>query len=150
MQTECNATQLEFQHLGNREVTAKFDGGKITSDAGGILLREVEHRTHILKRLSHCFTDHRDPELIEHSVESLIKQRVYGIALGYEDLHDHDQLRQDALLALLIAHTFSLRNTYWLEISRFCTFFVEPCAMQSSSQVNGHRLPIPIITRISP
>jgi DDE family transposase len=61
----------------------------------------VEERTHILNRLAGCFVDHRDPELIEHSVESLVKQRVYGIALGYEDLNDHDTLRYDALLGLL-------------------------------------------------
>ena len=63
-------------------------------------MREVEERTHILKRLAGCFVDHRDPELIEHSVGSLVKQRVYGIALGYEDLNDHDTLRYDALLGL--------------------------------------------------
>lgn len=101
MQTECNPIQLEFHHLGNRDVTAKFDGGRISSDAGGLLLREVEHRTYILKRLSRCFTDYRDPEVIEHNVESLLKQRIFGVALGYEDVNDHEQLRQDALLALL-------------------------------------------------
>ena len=101
MKTECIAEQLEFHALGKREVIGRFDGGKISSDAGGILLREVEQRTHILKRLSECFIDHRKPELIEHSVLSLIQQRCFGIALGYEDLNDHDALRQDSLLALL-------------------------------------------------
>ena len=79
----------------------RFDGGRISSDGGCVLLREVEERTHILKRLAGCFVDHRDPELIEHSVGSLVKQRVYGIALGYEDLNDHDTLRYDALLGVL-------------------------------------------------
>ena len=101
MKTECIAEQLEFHALGKREVIGKFNGGKISSDAGGILLREVEQRTHILKRLSECFIDHRNPELIEHSLLSLIQQRCFGIALGYEDLNDHDELRQDSLLALL-------------------------------------------------
>ena len=78
-----------------------FDGGEITSDAGGVLLREVEQRTRILGRLSECFTDHRDPDRIEHSVEALIKQRVLGLCLGYEDLNDHDELCRDRLLALL-------------------------------------------------
>ena len=68
---------------------------------GGVLLREVEHRTRILGRLSECFTDHRDPDRIEHSVEALIKQRVLGLCLGYEDLNDHDELCRDRLLALL-------------------------------------------------
>ncbi|MCG7988631.1 MAG: IS1380 family transposase [Candidatus Thiodiazotropha weberae] len=105
MNTECQPEQIEFHGLGKREVIGKFDGGRITSDAGGLLLREVENRSHILKRLSQCFTDYRHPELVEHSLESLIKQRIYGLALGYEDLSDHDELRQDALLALLCDKT---------------------------------------------
>jgi hypothetical protein len=101
MKTECTAGQLEFHGLGRRAVVGQFDGGKISSDSGGLLLREVEQRTHILKRLAGCFVDHRDPDQIEHTVESLIKQRVMGLALGYEDLNDHDTLRHDTLLALL-------------------------------------------------
>ena len=101
MRTECNTEQLEFHGLGRRTVIGKFDGGRISSDGGGVLLREVEQRTHILKRLSGCFTDHRDPALIEHTVESLISQRVMGIGLGYEDLNDHDTLRHDPLLGVL-------------------------------------------------
>jgi hypothetical protein len=101
MKTECTAGQLEFHGLGRRAVVGHFDGGKISSDSGGLLLREVEQRTHILKRLAGCFVDHRDPDHIEHTVESLIKQRVMGLALGYEDLNDHDALRQDPLLGLL-------------------------------------------------
>jgi len=101
MRTECNTEQLEFHGLGRRRVVGKFDGGKISSDGGGVLLREVEQRTHILKRLAGCFTDHQDPALIEHRVESLISQRVIGIGLGYEDLNDHDTLRHDPLLGVL-------------------------------------------------
>jgi hypothetical protein len=101
MNTECTAGQLEFHGLGRRAVVGQFNGGKISSDSGGLLLREVEQRTHILQRLAGCFVDHRDPEQIEHSLESLIKQRVMGLALGYEDLNDHDSLRHDPLLALL-------------------------------------------------
>ena len=101
MKTECTAEQLEFHGLGRRVVVGEFDGGKISSDSGGLLLREVEQRTHILKRLAACFMDYRDANQIEHSLESLIKQRVMGLTLGYEDLNDHDRLRQDPLLALL-------------------------------------------------
>ena len=101
MNAECTRTKLRFQGLDGRDVVGRFDGGEITSDGGGVLLREVEHRTRILGRLSECFTDHRDPDRIEHSVEALIKQRVLGLCLGYEDLNDHDELYRDRLLALL-------------------------------------------------
>jgi Transposase DDE domain group 1 len=102
METECTTEQMEFQQLGRRRVIGRFDGGKISSDAGGLLLREVESRLHILKRLARdCFRDYRDEERIEHTVESLIRQRVYGIALGYEDLNDHDSLRHDVVMGLL-------------------------------------------------
>ena len=101
MTAECTRTKLRFQGLDGRDVVGRFDGGEITSDAGGVLLREVEHRTRILGRLSECFTDYRDPDRVEHPVEALIKQRVLGLCLGYEDLNDHDELCRDRLLALL-------------------------------------------------
>lgn len=100
--TQCNEDQLEFHGLGRRGVVAKFDGGLLSSDGGGVLLREVEQHTGILSRLAEQFIDHRNPEAIEHTVEDLIKQRVLAIALGYEDLNDHHELRQDPLLALLV------------------------------------------------
>ena len=102
MPTECSERSFDLQPLGSREVTARFDGGTITSDAGGLLLREVEAKTGLLADLARCFDDFRDPELIEHTVEELIKQRVFALALGYEDLNDHDQLRVDPLLATLV------------------------------------------------
>jgi len=102
MKTECNPSQLEFHPLGQRKVISKFDGGNITSDAGGLLLRETEKRTGILKGFAECFRDLRNPKMIEHPVAELIAQRVYGLALGYEDLNDHDELRQDPLLAVLV------------------------------------------------
>ena len=102
MTTECNAREFDFQALGSRTVTARFDGGAITSDAGGLLLREVEAKTGMLRRFAACFTDHRDPERVEHTVGELIAQRVFALALGYEDLNDHDALRHDPLLAVLV------------------------------------------------
>ena len=102
MQTECNTERFDFQPLEKRELRGVFDGGAITSDAGALLLREVEAKTTIIGRFAACFTDHRDPELIEHSVGHLVAQRVYGLALGYEDLNDHDQLRYDPLMAVLV------------------------------------------------
>jgi hypothetical protein len=100
--TECNPTQLEFHALGRREVVGHFDGGRITSDGGGLLLREVEQRIGLLDRLADCFTDYRNPNSVEHSVHALVAQRVYGLTLGYEDLNDHDVLRKDSVLALLV------------------------------------------------
>lgn len=102
MTAECSGRTFNFQPLSSREITARFDGGTITSDAGGLLLGEVEAKTGLLAELARCFDDFRDPDLIEHTVEALIKQRVFGLALGYEDLNDHDQLRTDPLLAVLV------------------------------------------------
>jgi hypothetical protein len=88
--------------LGSRVVLADFDGGDITSDGGALLLRKTEQLTGILRQFAACFTDHRNPDLIEHTVEELIAQRVYALALGYEDLNDHDDLRVDPLLATVV------------------------------------------------
>ena len=101
MLTQCNQESFQFHPLGGREVRGRFDGGAITSDAGGLLLREVEKRTGIIAQFAACFRDHRDPERIEHTVRELVAQRVYALALGYEDLNDHDPLRQDPWLAVL-------------------------------------------------
>jgi hypothetical protein len=80
---------------------AEFNGGTITSDGGGVLLRETDARLGLLSRFSECFLDKRNPLLVEHTVEEMVRQRVYGLALGYEDLNDHEQLRQDPLLRVL-------------------------------------------------
>src|SRR5579871_4087140 len=100
--THCNAPALVFQDLGSRAVVAHFDGGSVTSDAGGLLLREIEATFHFLDQFARCFTDHRDPDRVEHTLPQLLKQRVFGLGLGYEDLLDHDALRHDPLLAVLV------------------------------------------------
>lgn len=102
METDCIGKPIEFQDLGSRKVTGNFDGGDISSDGGSLLLREVEERTHIIEQFAKCFIDHRDQNFVEHSVRDLIAQRVYGITLGYEDLNDHDDLRGDPMLAVLV------------------------------------------------
>ena len=101
MGTECNAGQLLFTGLGRRSVAGVFDGEELSSDGGALALRELEERSGILRRLSGCFVDHRNPRRVEHDLETLVKQRVYGICLGYEDLNDHDELRRDRLMALM-------------------------------------------------
>jgi len=102
MKTECNSRSMGFQGLGRRKIVGRFDGGTISADGGGLLLRECERATGIVRRFARCFTDHRDPEQIEHTAQELIAQRVYALALGYEDLIDHDALRHDPLLAALV------------------------------------------------
>jgi hypothetical protein len=100
--TECTQTSFQFHPLHRRQVVAQFDGGDITSDAGGLLLREVDQRLHLTRRLAACFSDHRRQDKIEHGVPELVAQRVYGLALGYEDLNDHDQLRADPMMGVLV------------------------------------------------
>jgi hypothetical protein len=105
LMTECKTKPVEFHALGSREVVAQFDGGDISSDAGGLLLREVEQRTGILKKFAACFTDYRNPGSIEHPVRDLVAQRAYALCMGYEDLNDHDALRADPLLAVVVGKT---------------------------------------------
>ncbi len=101
MQTECNADLFEFAPVGRREVVGSFDGGTITSDAGALLLRGTDRAIGLVDRYAGCFIDRRDQDLIEHQLPTLVGQRVFGIALGYEDLNDHDELRHDPIMAVL-------------------------------------------------
>jgi hypothetical protein len=99
VQTQCRQPSFAFQALGSRSVVAAFDGGAITSDAGLLLLRELEDKRRILRVFASAFRDHRDPARIEHSVEHLLAQRVFALCCGYEDLNDHDFLAADPVLA---------------------------------------------------
>jgi hypothetical protein len=99
--TQCTQFSFEFEPHFRRAVVASFDGGVLTSDAGALLLRQVDRRIGFLRRLAACFTDFRSPWLTQHGVEQMLAQRVYGLALGYEDLNDHDQLRRDPLMGVL-------------------------------------------------
>ena len=99
--TECNQSGFEFEACGSREIVARFDGGTISSDGGAFLLRQTDKRLNLLPRLAECFLDGRNPEQIEHSVLEMLSQRIYGLALGYEDLNDHEQLRKDPVFAIL-------------------------------------------------
>jgi hypothetical protein len=101
MPTECNPQLFEFAPVGRRAVLAGFDGGAITSDAGALLLGATDRTIRLIARFAECFIDRRRPELVEHLVPTLIGQRVFGIALGYEDINDHDDLRHDPVMAVL-------------------------------------------------
>lgn len=101
MRTECSADLFDFAPVERRAVVAAFDGGTITSDAGALLLGATDRVIGLIARFAGCFTDHRAPELIEYTVPTLVGQRVFGMALGYEDLNDHDGLRHDPVMAVL-------------------------------------------------
>src|SRR5581483_1614356 len=101
MRTQCNADLFGFGAVDGRAVMAGFDGGAMTSDAGALLLGASDRSIRLVERFAGCFTDHRDPKLIEHKLATLVGQRVFGIALGYEDLIDHDGLRHDPVFAVL-------------------------------------------------
>src|SRR6202161_3250634 len=99
--TECNQSEFGFEASGRREVVARFDGGTISSDGGAFLLRQTDQRLNLLPRLAQCFLDGRNQDLVEHSILEMLSQRIYGLALGYEDLNDHEQLRQDPVFGIL-------------------------------------------------
>ena len=116
--TNCNEPSWLFQDLGTRKVEVDFGGGYLSSDGGGLVLRELERHSGLFRALASCFVDHRDPRYIEHSVEGLLSQRIHGLALGYEDLNDHDQLRRDPLQAVLCGKSDLLGQDRALE--RYC------------------------------
>src|SRR5580704_1520023 len=99
--TECNQSSFGFEACGRRDIVARFDGGTISSDGGALLLRQTDKRLNLLARLAECFLDGRDQEQVEHSVLEMLSQRIYGLALGYEDINDHEQLRHDPVFGIL-------------------------------------------------
>ena len=110
MPTECSPDLLEFARVEGRAVVASFDGGRLTSDAGALLLGSADRVIGLTHKLAGCFRDARNPAFVEHEVETLVMQRVVGIALGYEDLNDHDQLRHDPVLATLAGKLSARRS----------------------------------------
>lgn len=109
--TECSGRQLVFKGCFGRKVVADFGGGAITSDAGGVLLREADRRLGLTEALSGCIEDHRQPGKVIHGTLQMLRQRVYGIALGYEDLNDHDHLRDDELMKLIVEQDQALASS---------------------------------------
>lgn len=99
--TECTQEQFLFAAHFSRQVVAQFDGSLLTTEGGSLLLRQVDRQIDLLRRVTRCFTDCRQPDRIEHPLGEMLAQRIYGLALGYEDLNDHEQLRQDPLLGVL-------------------------------------------------
>ena len=101
--TECNQSSFGFEASGRREIVARFDGGTISTDGGAFLLRQTDKRLNLLSRLSGCFLDGRNQNLVEHTIQEMLSQRIYGLALGYEDLNDREQLRHDPVFGILRA-----------------------------------------------
>jgi hypothetical protein len=100
MRTECTSEQFEFEGFGRRRVVAAFDAGAMSSDGGGLLLRHTDRAIGLIERVAACFVDEREQDQVIHTLPALVGQRVVGIALGYEDVNDHDELRYDPVLAL--------------------------------------------------
>lgn len=129
MQTQCSARQFEFEAIERRRVVAAFDGGAVSSDAGALLLSGLDRGLGLIERFAACFDDGRDPELIEHSVKTLVGQRVLGLALGYEDLIDHDELRHDPLWAAALGKLEPGRRSQCAELAeakRLCEESAKP------------------------
>ena len=120
MQTECTPKLLEFEAVERRSVVAGFDGGNITSNAGALLLGQVDRGLGLVRRFADCFIDRRDPRYVEHQIETLVGQRIFGLALGYEDLNDHDELRKDPTLAVLAGKLSPVlrRSAGWQEYAQ--------------------------------
>src|SRR5256885_3923849 len=99
--TQCNQNEFSFTPHFSRPVMTRFDERQLSTEGGGLLLRETDHKIGLLSRVTKCFSDHRHPLRIEHELSELLAQRIYGLALGYEDLNDHEELRNDPLLRVL-------------------------------------------------
>jgi Transposase DDE domain group 1 len=99
--TECNQNEFAFAPHFSRQVSVRFDERQLSTEGGGLLLRETDRKIGLLSRVSKCFSDHRRPVWIVHELNELLAQRIYGLALGYEDVNDHEELRRDPLLAVL-------------------------------------------------
>ncbi len=111
MPTQCSAEQLEFSCVERRRVVAAFDGGTVSSDAGALLLGRADVAIRLIDRLAGCFVDERRADAIEHTVRTLLGQRVFGMALGYEDLNDHERLRHDPVLGTLLGKLAARRHS---------------------------------------
>ena len=116
--TVCNQKTFAFQALGGRRVEADFSGGHLSSDGGSLLLREMDRRGRLCERLAGCFTDFRDAQFVEHELPVMLRQRILGLALGYEDINDHDRLRHDPLLAAVCGRADVLGEERHMEADR--------------------------------
>jgi hypothetical protein len=140
MPTQCNAEQLQFSCVERRRVVAGFDGGTVSSDAGALLLGRTDEAIGLIDRLAGCFVDERNPDLIEHSLRTLIGQRVFGMALGYEDLNDHETLRHDPVFGTLLGKLEAKRRSSCAALAGKSTLNrLEPHEREGSSRYHKIR-----------
>ena len=102
--------QFKFSVEKSRPIVVNFQGGAVTSDAGLSLIAEIDRKLQITSKFAQCFQDYRKPNRIDHSIESLIRQRIYGLVMGYEDLNDHEELRHEPMFALAVLNTIGIEN----------------------------------------
>jgi hypothetical protein len=121
MHTDCSQDSFDFGAVEGHRVVGAFDGGQITSHAGGLLLGASNRAIRLIERLARCFKDGRDPDALLHTVPALIGQRIFAIALGYEDINDHDHLRHDPVLQVLAGKLTAKRSSCAAPASRRST-----------------------------
>ena len=136
MPTECSAQQFDFGVVEGRRVVAAFDGGAVTSDAGALLLGATDKAIGLIERFAGCFSDGRSRDRIEHEIATLVGQRVFGIALGYEDVIDHDRLRHDPAMAILAGKLEARR-------SRLCAAGRQEHAQPARARAGGRADALP-------
>jgi hypothetical protein len=112
LMTECNQGVFSFAAHFSRRVEASFTAGRVSSDGGALLLRQTDRKIDLLSRVATCFTDRRSPLFVQQQLSEMLSQRIYGLALGYEDINDHEQLRHDPLLAVLAGRR-KLEKSLW-------------------------------------
>jgi hypothetical protein len=133
--TDCNEQKWLFQELGNRKVEVDFGGGYLSSDGGGLILRELERHSGPVRDFAGCFVDYRDQRYVEQSVQELVSQRIHGLVLGYEDLNDHDHLRRDPVHGLICGKSDPLGQDRILERDKGKAL----AAQSSGVERPGHR-----------
>lgn len=127
LSTYCIPEQFKFERVKSRQVVVNFKGGTVTSDAGLSLIAELDRKRKIRSRFASCFKDYRDINRIEHSIENLIAQRVYGLIMGYEDLNDHEQLRHDPIFALAVGKIIGAENEPFVLAGKSTLNRIEHC-----------------------
>jgi len=141
--TECQQEAFRFQDLSTRKVQVDFSGGVISTDGGALLLRQIDKGMGLTRAMAECFIDQRDERFVDHSVEELVRQRVYGLALGYEDLNDHEQLRRDPLLATACekADPLGRDRLHDREAALAAPATLNRLELSNNKQTRGHKLP---------